>query len=321
MGLIQNLESLDKKVLMSSHLFGRDRDRVSTSLQGGAASRIHASISWQNGHWFFSDFSKNGTVVNGKLLLKTGHRVRNGDVFKFGPDESNHWQITDDSPPGSYLVAQGDSRKMIRLSADEVNHLPWSGSTIHFSNDLGWYYDEQGDSLLLEEGKVYQFAEVAWKFVRNEVITETIDDLGELTSAFFQFDLSADEEHIKMSLNVRGVEMDLGERAHNYLCLALARRRIQDLEEGYDEADQGWFATEELLKDLSRELQQEVDVYYLNLQVFRFRKLLSSSLPYGFLFSEVMERRKNEIRFGHHGFLVVKEGKQVIDTRNINPRH
>lgn len=313
MAVMQNLSSQDKEVLMCSHLFGRDTARVTTSLLGSSVSRIHAAINWQNGHWFFHDYSKNGTIVNGKLIQKSGLKVGSGDVFKFGPDENNHWQITDDSPPLSYLISTGNA--IITLSADRKNELPWPGVAMGYQYDSGWWLEDNGERKQLNAGQNMSFSGETWTFVENEVISETIDDQAELSSAFFRFDLSADEEHIRLRLTVRGVEMDLGERAHNYLCLSLARKRVQDMQGGFQKVDQGWINTEDLLRDLSRELQREVDEYYLNLHVHRFRKLLSETQPYGMFFSEILERRRNEVRFAHAFFIVVKEGKVVIDSR------
>ena len=313
MAVMQNLSSQDTEVLMCSHLFGRDTARVTTSLHGSSVSRIHAAINWQNGHWFFNDYSKNGTIVNGKLIQKSGLKVSSGDVFKFGPDENNHWQITDDSPPLSYLISADNA--IINLSADRKNALPWPGVSLEFQYDSGWWLEDNCQRKMLKAGERILRADESWTFVENEVISETIDDQAELSSAFFRFDLSPDEEHIKLSLTVRGVEMDLGERAHNYLCLSLARKRVDDIQQGFQKEDQGWINTEDLLRDLSMELQREVDEYYLNLHVHRFRKLLSETQPYGMLFSEILERRRSEVRFAHAAFIVVKEGKVVFDTR------
>lgn len=301
---------------MCSHLFGRDTARVTTSLQGSSVSRIHAAINWQDGYWFFNDYSKNGTIVNGKLVQKSGLKVSSGDTFKFGPDETNHWQITDDSPPLSYLISS--SNAIISLSANQKNSLPWPGAFIKYQYDSGWWMQDRSQRVLLQAGEKISYSGESWTFIENEVISATIDDQVELSLAFFCFNLSADEEHINMSLTVRGVEMNLGERAHNYLCLSLARKRVEDMSLGYQKADQGWFNTEDLLRDLSRELQREVDEYYVNLQVHRVRKLLSETKPYGMLFSEILERRKNEIRFAHDAFVVVKEGKVVMDTRTAS---
>ncbi len=316
MAVMQNLSSQNKEVLMCSHLFGRDAARVTTSLEGASVSRIHAAINWQNGHWVFNDFSKNGTIVNGKLVQKTGLRISSGDIFKFGPDEVNHWQITDDSPPLSYLISANET--IISLSADQKNKLPWPGTYVEYQYDSGWWFDDRGQRVPLKAGESINRGGQTWTFVENEVISETIDDRAELSLAFFRFDLSADEEHIKMRLKVRGVEMNLGERAHNYLCLTLARKRVQDMQQGYPKADQGWVSTEELLRDLSREFQKEADELYLNLHVHRFRKMLSERKPYGDLFTEVLERRKNEMRFAHDAIVVVKEGKVIIDTRAVS---
>ena len=312
---MQNLWSGEKCVIMSIHVFGRDRDRVSTYVDGAAVSRIHASMIWKQDHWYFSDFSKNGTLINGKKIYSQGLKLTKGDVMQFGHEEADQWQIMDDSAPSSYLISRGAFHEIIVLNEQANQPAGTSGLQFHFIPEKGWFAQDEGKELRLLPGESYKLSGRHWLFVENELLSDTLDDLGDLSASYFEFHLSPDEEHIDLKLFVRSQLTDLGERAHNYLCLALARRRIEDIEAGYEPADQGWINTADLLADLSREQQQEVDVYYLNLQVHRFRQLLSKSQPYGFYFTEVLERRKNEIRFGHKSLVVIKEGSVVSDTR------
>lgn len=313
MGLMQNVRSGEKRMIMSSHVFGRDQERVTTQVNGAEVSRVHASMTWKNDHWFFTDFSKNGTLINGHKVYHSGLRLGKGDILQFGEHEASHWQITDDKAPCSFLVSQS-TQQAIELDPARQGQ-PLLGARFYYNELEGWQAYVRGKSTPLLPGEVYEFVNDRWAFVENELLADTKDDLGDLSQAYFQFQLSPDEEHINLKLSVRGQEMDLGEKAHNYLCLALARKRIQDIHAGYEEADQGWLNTADLLTDLAREQQKELDVYYINLQVHRFRRLLKKTKPFGFHFVKVLERRKNEIRFGHRSLVVVKEGNVVSDTR------
>jgi hypothetical protein len=133
------------------------------------------------------------------------------------------------------------------------------------------------------------------------------DQTNVVNRSYFLFQLSMDEEQIGLQLIVSTAQtIALGNRSHNYLLLTLARKRSGDQLLGISSEEQGWICMDDLLEDLSREMQRDVDVYFLNLQIFRIRKQLLKIPVFGALFSHVIERRYGQIRLGHPFFSIVK---------------
>lgn len=82
------------------------------ALQSSTISRSHGKFSVEDGIWFYSDNSKNGTIYKGNLLTKgLGGRTKpvmleNGDTLVFEPEavwafyvntsiDSSNWKMTD----------------------------------------------------------------------------------------------------------------------------------------------------------------------------------------------------------------------------------
>ncbi len=84
-------ESLDLEPTQAASL-GRSRDN-SVVLRSEHASRLHAKILYDAGHWQIQDFSLNGTFVNGERVnkmaeLSAGQEVRIGEIrMRFSLDD------------------------------------------------------------------------------------------------------------------------------------------------------------------------------------------------------------------------------------------
>jgi hypothetical protein len=113
--------------------------------------------------------------------------------------------------------------------------------------------------------------------------------LSELT---FAFEVSTDEEIVHLRLLSNLPAIDLGTRAHNYLLLTLARRRLQDVKDGLSERCAGWVHLNEWGHDESFQPPQ------LNIYVHRIRKLFAAHGIHGAY--DVIERRgrQKQIRLG-----------------------
>ena len=105
-----------------------------------------------------------------------------------------------------------------------------------------------------------------------------------------EFFVSRDEEHARALLHVRGGVVDLGERAHHYSLVTLARARSADMQAGYDAATQGWIELDRLARMLG------IDTSHLNVQIHRARSQFAA-LP-GLDVSQLVERRRGSVRFG-----------------------
>lgn len=143
-------------------------------------------------------------------------------------------------------------------------------------------------------------------------LEDTVDHFNLIRHAVFLFSLSRNEEHIRLQLKVSADQLiDLGSRAHNYLLLALARKRLADHLLKQRPEEQGWISLDELISDISKEMRKEIDVYFINLQIFRLRKQLYEQLSFGQMFANVVERRMGEVRLGHPYFSISKGSEDL----------
>jgi len=111
------------------------------------------------------------------------------------------------------------------------------------------------------------------------------------------FELSQNEEHARLRLEMGRQHIDLGERIHHYSLATLARLRMHDAQRGLDLHSQGWVATEDLARMLG------VDSPYLNIQIFRARQQFSNALaPHSTRLP--VERRRGEVRLSQCRFTV-----------------
>ncbi len=92
----------------------------------------------------------------------------------------------------------------------------------------------------------------------------------ELDRASLSFSVSKDEEYVRLRVLQGRLTLDLGARAHHYLLLTLARRRLADAAEGCSDEACGWISLYDLAHDPSMAPDR------LNVHVFRLREQLAS---------------------------------------------
>ncbi len=312
MGLIKKNESGETVLLNSHHLFGRNKHSTNTFIPDSDVTRSHATIFWKCRDWYIRDHSRNGTLVNSKYVHNSTVKLSLGDKIQFAKNESTKWILKDISNPKSYLKSLTYKNKTLLLATglslpnDENPEL-----SVYFDKDNKWIAELEGRTFSLEHGTIFHFNNEEWMFIENIGMDETLDHGHVINQAYFQFNLSADEERINVKIVTTDLKMDLGERVHNYLLLVLARKKLNDIQAGYVYSDQGWIDVEELMENMGREFRKEIDEYILNLQIHRIRKQLIELEPYGYLFSNIIERRRGKIRFAHKFFQLFKEEQLV----------
>jgi hypothetical protein len=110
---------------------------------------------------------------------------------------------------------------------------------------------------------------------------------------FLQFNISQNEEHCYLTIREKDKNrLNLGERAHHYTLLTLARQRLKDARCGIEQESQGWIEIEKLSKMLG------LDVAHINIQIFRARNQIARVYPPGAELPGIVERRRGEVRFG-----------------------
>lgn len=298
MAFLENKVTGESLCLHSAHIFGRNTDICNTHISDKDVSRLHATISWVNTSWVLEDHSRNGTYVNEALLIKSSITLNEGSTIQFGKMNAANWELVDAKPPCSYLRSLSEKDQVIILddyrsiSADDGRIL------VFYKLNGYWTTETEGKRFQLYEGWRIKVNGKEWEFIDNEALLTDTPDYGQMIrNAWFKFCVSQNEEDIRLKLIANGDEYDLGRRTYNTLLLTLARKRLSDMDLGFVADDQGWVSMERLEKEVSKELGRTADLYYLNLQIYRFRKQLMEIKPLGCFLSDIIDRRMGELRF------------------------
>jgi hypothetical protein len=281
-------------------LVGRSA-RSDVRLTGRGASMEHAIVLWDGAQWILRDLrSRNGTIVNGKPLLgevplKPDDRITFGD-----PDERWCW-VDGGAPEPCAIRADGQvvwALDGLLLLPDEVS----PAVSIYASNGA-WEMDIIGDVRVAEDGQDLCVGDQRFQldlppFDPTTTHTRTIPQAQQLVRAHIQFQVSSDEEHVSVTLEINGVVKELSSRASHYLLLVLARARLEDARRGIAAEDAGWIYVD----DLARQLGTDPDT--LNVQVHRARRSVArassgrgSGAPIWDCQS-LIERRRSQMRLG-----------------------
>ncbi len=251
-------------------LVGRSRacDLVLTTRD---VSGQHATLQWTGQHWELQDLaSRNGThiddvAVDGKrAVLPPGARIR------FGREET--WTFADAGPP--QLMAMRVGGDEVRLAEGGFLALPDAHEPvvcIYQDPHGAWVCELRGEPAALDDRAIVPVGDVTWKiFLPSACQVTAQDEQGALYVAGLRLRLafSRDEEYIEAFAFAGDRRLDMQVRAHNYLLLVLARRRLADREAGVGDAAEGWIAQDELLRMLRMEEN------HLNISVHRARAQL-----------------------------------------------
>lgn len=324
MGVIKKQNSDVHVLLNSEHLMGRNAYAVNTVVSGVEVSRIHARLLWQNQRWYLHDHSMNGTLVNKTHVSNSALPLNKGDLIKLGTNPETEWILINDDPPSSYFKAIQDPNEVRALfPRPGIPFLDHPELSVYFSPGNCWQLERAGTIVDLEDGVTLHFEDMDWNFYENGIQFRTPPSKQAfLANSYFVFTLSEDEERIHLAIKSSNWELDLGERIHHYMLLALVRKIAADHEVGVSGENQGWMEVADLIYDMSREFRKEMDEYKVNLQLHRFRVQLKAGEPYGYWFTDCITRRKGRIRFAYPYFKIVKDSRtlfEVLPKRNAPP--
>lgn len=82
----------------------------------------------------------------------------------------------------------------------------------------------------------------------------------------FEFEVSSDEEYVRLRVSAGGRSFDMGARAHHYMLLLLARARLADAAARHRDSSCGWVYQDEFSRDPSLGDPQ------INVHIFRARR-------------------------------------------------
>lgn len=277
MGQIRHNQSGHVCTLEAETIVGRS-PQAALHLAGSYVSAQHAAIRWIGQAWELKDLgSRNGTKVDEKPL-EAGEAVRleKGMKIAFGRSEQL-WEVDDVAPPLPMLVPIGEPTNPLVIDSDVVA-LPSQDNplaTVYHAPDGSWNLEHEDALVKLVSGQIFEVGHRLWRLSCPTTLANTIEDparaSSELSGIALRFRVSADEEHVELSLKRKGEAADLGSRTHNYLLLLLARQRMADVDQGLTDAGCGWVYRDDLISQLRTDRER------LNIDIFRIRKQFSAA--------------------------------------------
>jgi hypothetical protein len=245
-------------------------------------SAQHARLRWMRQRWEVRDLgSRNGTFLDGaRLEPRADQVVRQGAVLAFGTLDEQ-WEVVDDSSPPVMAVplSGGDaavmSADLLALpSQDEPLATIYRVTRAEGVGLSAWLLEDANHSIVaLANRQVFQCGGRLWRFCcPEELETYRIPIVPEHqpSDLHLVFTVKGDQS-VQVEMRVGDRRVELGTRAHHCLLLALAKRRLQDLEDGQAEAVCGWVDCEDLAADARMKPPQ------LNIDVFRIRRQFASA--------------------------------------------
>lgn len=236
-------------------------------------SAQHAVLRFNGEIWELRDLgSRNGTFVDGVRIRPGEERpLTRGSRIAFGKIEEE-WELVDTGAPHA-MVMPLDGGDPVGLEG-EILALPSSErplATIYRDTDGGWILEQPDSIAPITNFQTFEIEGRSFRFSCPEQIAKTTftpDVLAELEIRHLalHFSVSRDEEHVELRVTSGARSFDLGSRAHNYLLLTLARRRLSDAAEGLPETSCGWIYQEDFPNDPNMESA------HLNLDVLRIRR-------------------------------------------------
>ncbi|MEM9492836.1 MAG: FHA domain-containing protein [Myxococcota bacterium] len=273
MGSIRHLASGKSFTLSSRYLVGRG-PACDLRLDQRSVSGEHAVFQWIGSSWVVRDLdSRNGTYVNQqKMQTRKPAELWVGVKVAFG-DRNDPYEFEDDAAPeASARTADGESV----TSEDGLLILPDPNHpelTIFTVGENAWLAEDMsGERWTVHDNASIESGGRTWQLSLPRILDATLpvagdDNLHATLRVGLRFEVSPDEDTVELSLLQGKTATDLGVRAHNYMLLLLARRRLLDQRTGeLPTSEQGWVYVDHFLDDL------KITENQLNTYIFRARR-------------------------------------------------
>ncbi|MCA9708262.1 MAG: FHA domain-containing protein, partial [Myxococcales bacterium] len=246
------LVRLDRRVLLPARcMVGRSRDCDLVVRERDVSSR-HAALDWNGVDWQLRDLgSRNGTWLDGERLGAGAEPVvPAGARVSFGR-EGEPWEVHDVAPPRLMARRVGDDA--VILAPGGYLALPEPDAPehcIHREPGGGWVAEHEGGTRPVEDREILSLRDgTPWRLHLPGAEDGTWQEdpaALEIGRLRLRLSFSRDEEHVEAQVLLGEQAFDLGVRAHHYVLLVLARRRLADLAAGVPEPEQGWVRQDEL---------------------------------------------------------------------------
>ncbi|MCX4246615.1 FHA domain-containing protein [Paraliomyxa miuraensis] len=270
MGVLEHASTGVRYPLASRMLVGRSHS-CQLRLSSQQVSGVHAELAWDGERWIVHDLgSRNGTHLDGQRLSPDQRApLAQGSLVVFGTGDE-HFVLVDGAPPG--LVAIADDGRLAH-AIDGLLSLPSEDEpelTVIEQRDGRWRLETTDAQRSLSDQEPVMAGGTRWLVHLPGAVQRTADGGEEpmaVSNVELEFQVSRDQEHVKMRVHHQGRSIGLRPRAHDFFLLTLARARIDDQRQpGLPSAEHGWVYRQ----DLERRLQ--IDRNLLNLWIYRARR-------------------------------------------------
>ena len=276
MGVIKRASDGHQETLCAWHVVGRSR-RSDLRLGAREISGQHAVVAWSGSGWFLRDLhSRNGTWVDGRAA-PPGEDIHlaEGAELTFGAPEGERWILTSTEPPIAMATAADGRTVTARGGMLALPNSEDPSVTIYQRADGTWVAErDEGAPETVRDQHLLEVGGLAWQLNLPEQLDSTWHrpDEPALETIRLRFEVSRDQEHVKLTLYHRDQPIELRPRVHLEVLLVLARARLEDqANPELSPAEHGWIYREELARRL-RIFDNRLYVY-----VFRAREQLAQA--------------------------------------------
>ena len=177
-----------------------------------------------------------------------------------------------------------------------------------------WYkeflIDTDGSAYPVANSDLLFFADQKWQLKLTPLTENTVLMAKAKLSVEdikYRFNLSLDEENTELTIVTNEAKLSLGNKAHHYLTLSLARHRDEDAKNGIDADNQGWRLPETLTKELG------CDITLFNTHVCRAKQQFRDMLDGACDGDELIERKGKKIRFSGVFYRIYKGNELIVN--------
>jgi transcriptional regulator with XRE-family HTH domain len=231
-------------------------------------SAQHALLCWTGQTWMVRDLSSRNGIFVDHMRIGSGEsaRLREGSIVAFG-NKLEAWEVVGaDQPPDIAAVNRSTGELALPTGGILVLPTPAGPATIFLGSE-GWVCQRGERVRKIVDGEEVETGGSRWVVRINaykDAITTDVNSELFIRDIEIVFRLSDDDEYVQLILKTHDRTIDCGNRAHNYLLLLLARRRLADQHTGLADSVAGWVQMDDL-KEVASHAQ-------LNIDVFRIRK-------------------------------------------------
>jgi hypothetical protein len=273
-GTLERIGTKNRCSLAQQSLIGRSSQCL-VRIEDPRVSGVHAMLRWANGTWEARDLgSSNGTIVDGRKLGSTDRvELHQGSELRFAGGEP--WILSSALPPVAHATSQSEHVQVAEAGLLVLPDFDKPVACVYEDADGLWWVEVGDEAARLALDQETIFAREPWVLAVPPLPsswTKSTVKMGLpliLDVVTLRFRVSADEEHVDMSIVHESGATPPLPRAYQYALLTLARARIEDRDAGAVPQEQGWLYVDNLLTML------KMDAERLNVDIHRARKELS----------------------------------------------